>query len=303
MYRPNTTIEQWRILQAVVDHGGYSQAAAALNKSQSSLNHAVAKLQQLLGVQLLEVKGRKAQLTKQGEVLLRRSRALTQGIEQLETLADNLEQGWEPEINVSREILYPTEALYQALSHFYPKSRGSRVVLIDNVISGSTAAIENRQFDLVITGRVPKGYRGIPLGIVRLLLVCAPNHPLSQETQIDENLLAQQLQIVIRDTGADANKDLVGWLKSEQRWTFSNFHEAMAILRRGVGFCWIPDHLAQPAIDAGELIELTQASVGGAVVPISLVIPEPEKLGPAASEFADMLVACSPAEQQKSTQI
>ena len=74
MTRAKSTLEQWRILQAVVDHGGYAQAAEQLNKSQSSLNHAVAKLQHQLGIQLLEVKGRKAYLTEQGEVLLRRSR-------------------------------------------------------------------------------------------------------------------------------------------------------------------------------------------------------------------------------------
>jgi DNA-binding transcriptional LysR family regulator len=53
MFRPKSTFEQWRIFQAV-DCGGYAQAAEALNKSQSSLNHAVAKLQQSLGVALLE---------------------------------------------------------------------------------------------------------------------------------------------------------------------------------------------------------------------------------------------------------
>ena len=42
MFRPKSTFEQWRIFQAVVDCGGYAQAAEALNKSQSSLNHAAA---------------------------------------------------------------------------------------------------------------------------------------------------------------------------------------------------------------------------------------------------------------------
>jgi transcriptional regulator, LysR family len=51
------TLEQWRIFQAVVEQGGYAQAAEKLNKSQSSLNHAIAKLQQTLGVALLEVRG------------------------------------------------------------------------------------------------------------------------------------------------------------------------------------------------------------------------------------------------------
>ena len=89
-YRPKTTLEQWRILQAVVDHDGYAKAAQALNKSQSSLNHAVAKLQAVLGVQLLEIRGRKAYLTEAGEVMLRRSRYLTESVESLENLADNI---------------------------------------------------------------------------------------------------------------------------------------------------------------------------------------------------------------------
>lgn len=67
MTRAKSTLEQWRILQAVVDFGGYAQAAEKLNKSQSSLNHAVAKLQHQLGIELLEVKGRKAYLTPQGK--------------------------------------------------------------------------------------------------------------------------------------------------------------------------------------------------------------------------------------------
>lgn len=39
MFRPKSTLEQWRIFQAVVEYGGYAQAAEKLNKSQSSLNH------------------------------------------------------------------------------------------------------------------------------------------------------------------------------------------------------------------------------------------------------------------------
>ena len=88
MFRPKSTFEQWRIFQAVVDCGGYAQAAEALNKSQSSLNHAVAKLQQSLGLALLEVRGRKAVLTPAGEIFLKRARQLSQQVEELENLAN-----------------------------------------------------------------------------------------------------------------------------------------------------------------------------------------------------------------------
>lgn len=300
MYRPHSTLEQWRILQAVVDCGGYAKAATALNKSQSSLNHAVAKLQQLLGVPLLEVKGRKAELTPQGKVLLRRSRALTSEIEHLEMLAANLEQGWEPEITLSREILYPTEALYQAMSRFYPESRGTRLTVIDNVMSGTDAALADPSYDLVITARTHPGYRGQTLGAIRMLLLCHPEHPLTKANIIDDSRLSQELQLVIRDTGKDANKDL-GWLKAEQRWTFSNFHEAIAVLQQGVGFCWVPEHLAQPHLQNGTLTHLTQATVDFSLLPLSLIIPNPHRLGPAARRFAQLLLESSPIAQQAAT--
>jgi DNA-binding transcriptional LysR family regulator len=124
VYRPKTTLEQWRILQAVVDYGGYAQAGEALNKSQSSLNHAVAKLQDMLGVQLLEVIGRKAVLTEAGEVMLRRSRDLSQNVQALEQLAVNINQDWEPEITLAVDLAYPREALIPALTGFLPDSRG-----------------------------------------------------------------------------------------------------------------------------------------------------------------------------------
>ena len=111
MFRPKSTFEQWRIFQAVVDCGGYAQAADALNKSQSSLNHAVAKLQQSLGVPLLEVRGRKAVLTPAGEIFLKRARQLSQQVEELENLANNLERQWEPQINLYVSALQPRDRL------------------------------------------------------------------------------------------------------------------------------------------------------------------------------------------------
>ena len=79
-----TTLEQWRMLQAVVEHGGFAQAAEAVHKSQSTINHAVHKLQDQLGLPLLHVVGRKAQLTEAGALMLRRAGQLLLQAEQLE---------------------------------------------------------------------------------------------------------------------------------------------------------------------------------------------------------------------------
>ena len=45
MNTQKTTLDQWRALQAVVDFGGYAQAAEQLFRSQSTISYTVAKLQ------------------------------------------------------------------------------------------------------------------------------------------------------------------------------------------------------------------------------------------------------------------
>jgi DNA-binding transcriptional LysR family regulator len=63
---PRTTVEQWALLAAIVDRGGYAQAAEALHRSQSTVSYTVAKLQELLALPLLEIRGRKAELNEHG---------------------------------------------------------------------------------------------------------------------------------------------------------------------------------------------------------------------------------------------
>jgi DNA-binding transcriptional LysR family regulator len=291
-YRPKSTLEQWRILQAVVDAGGYAQAADLLNKSQSSLNHAVAKLQNQLGVELLQVIGRKAFLTPAGEVMLRRSRLLTQQIEDLELLAANIDMGWEPELRLAVEIIYPRDRLYEALARFYPQSRGSRIQILDTVITGTAEMILEAKADLVIAASptVPRGFLGEPLCITQMVLVCAPSHPLTEINPLDADQLSQHLQIVIRDT-AQKPAESAGWLKAEQRWTVGNFHEALDILQRGLGFCWLPDFIVQPALEAGSLVRLQLNQSSERQIPLSLVIPKEDKLGPGGRQLRQLILA------------
>jgi len=62
LHNPRVSLEQWRTLQAVIDCGGYAQAAVQLHRSQSSVSYAVKRLQQQLGISLMHIEGRKAVL-------------------------------------------------------------------------------------------------------------------------------------------------------------------------------------------------------------------------------------------------
>lgn len=288
-YRPKTTIEQWRILQAVVDCGGYAQAADTLNKSQSSLNHAVTKLQSTLGVQLLEVKGRKAHLTDAGNLMLRRSRTLTQNIEEMEQFAENMTLGWETEIKVTTEIIYPKQKLYDALEQFYPQSRGTRVRVTDQVISGTTDSIINKSADLVIGAMPPNGYYGDRLEQVNFNCYCGQGHPLAKRQQVSLSELEHELQVVISDTGQNPQAD-DNWLKAEQRWTVSNFYHAIDILKRNQGFCWIPSHFVEGSEAKHQLVQVPLSTQKTRSIITQLIVPDPIKLGPGATLLKKLIL-------------
>lgn len=284
-----TTLEQWRILQAVIDQGGYHQAGEALHRSPSSLNHAVAKLQQQLGVELLRVEGRKAQLTAAGEVMLRRSRQLTEDAYHLETLSENLQRGWEPEIRIGYDAIFPQQRLWQALKAFYPQSRGSRIRIEETVLTGTRECIETARADLVICSAVPKGFLGEYLLQVPMVPVCHPDHPLNQtDRRLSAQELSQQLQIVIRDSSLQPDEHQ-GWLKSEQRWTVDYFDMAIELLQTGLGFCWLPLHKVATLIERGDLAQLALSEGQDRRITMHLVVPKPDQLGPGAKLLQGLL--------------
>ncbi|MEO3985474.1 LysR family transcriptional regulator [Plesiomonas shigelloides] len=285
--RPKTTLEQWRMFQAVVDCGGYAQAADKLNKSQSSLNHAVTKLQDMLGVQLLEVRGRKAFLTDAGRIILHRSRQLTGQILALEELAANLDQGWEAEIRVAVEAIYPRAPLYQAIAQFYPQSRGSRVILKETILTATQEAIRDG-WDLVITPHVPTGFLSAPLCGISLHPYCHPQHPLTELSALTEQDLVGHLQIVIMDNAQQPTME-IGWLKAGQRWSVSHFYEARSLLREGMGFAWLPDHLVADDLAAGRLHRLPVQFGGERRLTAQMMLPRGEQTGPGARALASLI--------------
>ncbi|MBE1287215.1 MAG: LysR family transcriptional regulator [Alteromonadaceae bacterium] len=290
-YRPKTTLEQWRILQAVVDYDGYAKAAQALNKSQSSLNHAVAKLQSVLGVQLLEIRGRKAYLTEAGEVMLRRSRYLTENVESLENLAENINQEWEPEITLAVDLAFDRNLLYPALQQFIPESRGSRLKIIDTVLTGTIDAITDHWADLVISHQVPVGYLGEPLVDMPFVAVCHPQHAIARmPSPIDAEALMQHCQIVIKDT-SNKPQEQSGWLRSENRWTVSQFDTAIDLLLQQIGFCWLPLHKVSKYIENDELYVLNINGSTHKRLSSYLITPQPDNIGPGTRLLSDLILA------------
>lgn len=287
MKTPRVSLDQWRALQAVVDFGGYAQAAQELHRSQSSVSYTIAKLQEQLGIPLLQIKGRKAELTDAGQVLLHRSRQLLADAVELEDLADSLEQGWEPEIRLVVDEAFPKAILMMVLKRFAPESRGTRVQLREVVLSGASDALLTGA-DLVVGYQVPKGFVGEPLVEIEFVPVAHPDHPLHQlGNELTINDLSREMQVVIRDSGVRQQKD-VGWLGAGYRWTVTSIDTAITAISNGLGFAWLPRHEIWEELSDGRLKPLPLRGGQCYRGHLYLVFGQQEGVGPATRRLSEL---------------
>ena len=286
---PRVTLEQWRTLQAVIDSGGFAQAAEVLHRSQSSVSYTVARMQEQLGVPLLRIEGRKAVLTEAGDVLLRRSRQLVKQASQLEDLAHHMEQGWEAEVRLVVDAAYPNARLVRALTAFMPQSRGCRVRLREEVLSGVEEVLREGTADLAISALSLPGFLGTEMSSVEFIAVAHPDHALHRlQRELTFQDLETHMQVVIRDSGRLQPRD-VGWLGAEQRWTVGSLATAATFVGNGLGFAWLPRHLIERELKDG-LLKPLQLDQGGSRNPLFYLYSNKDKpLGPATQILVDLI--------------
>ncbi len=285
-----TTLEQWRMLHAVVNHGGFAQAAEAVHKSQSTIHHAVHKLEELLGVEILEVKGRKAELTEAGKLLLRRSDNLLKLALQVEEVAAGLAQGVEAQIRLAVDVIFPPESMYCALRKFSDQYPNTRVEVIETVLSGAEELLRQGICDLVVSPTMPQGFIGTWLMTVEFVPVAHPEHPLHQlGRKITREDLAEHRQIVMRDSGSDRRD--AGWLGSDQRWTVSHMSTSVDMVCRGLGIAWLPTTWVDTLIVEEKLKILPLREEGKRLTPLYLAYSDFDRQGPAAQFLGGQITA------------
>jgi DNA-binding transcriptional LysR family regulator len=277
-----TSLEQWAVLAAVVDEGGYAQAAASLHRSQSAVSYSVARLQESLDLPLLAIEGRKAVLTPDGQTLLKRARSLLRDIATLERLARSLKQGWEAQLTLVVDAAFPRDHLLKIVAELQQLCPNTQMQLSDAILSGAEEAITDGSADVVVTSRVPTGFFGEFLVDITFVAVARPEHPLFQiEHPLTAQDLTQHVQAVIRDSGAKHPRD-EGWLGSERRCTVSSMEASLATVAAGLAFAWLPQHLVAEPVRRGTLRPLPLAIGGTRTVALHLVLVRPEVAGPAA---------------------
>lgn len=286
---PHITLEQWRALLAVVDAGGYAQAAERLHKSQSAVTYAVQKIEHLLGVEAFEIQGRKAVLTPTGQMLYRRALALVDEAADLERAAHTLSAGWEAEIRLAVEILFPTRLLLVCLERFGQESPRTRVEVIESVLGGTSEALLQGRADLAIGPQTPPGFLGDPLLRMPVVAVAHPDHALHRlGRELTYRDLRGHRHIVVRDSGAARDRRAVS-VEVDRRWTVGHLATSIEAVRMGYGFAWLPQEHIRQELESGQLKRLPLREGQERPVQLFMILADPDFAGPGVRRLAEII--------------
>ena len=288
MAAPRITLEQWRAFTAVVEGGSYAKAAEKLHKSQSSVTYSVQQMESLLGVDAFRIEGRKAVLTPTGELLYRRARYLLEEASALEQASQKLSAGWEAEIRIAVEIVFPAWLLLECLARFGDESPHTRIEVIETVLGHRTDALSSGLADLAIFGMIPPGFVGESLMRMRFLLLTSPDHPLQhlgrKATMRD---LRNYRHLVVRESNPERGSPTT--IDVAQRWTVSHIATSVQAARCGYGFAGLPEELIRDDLASGALKPVPLRDGGERFAELYLIFADPEHAGPGTRRLAEII--------------
>ena len=285
----DTTLDAWEILQAVVQLGGFAPAAKKLNRSQSTISYAVGRLQEQLGVRLFEIHGRKAQLTEIGRVLLADVEPHLAGFQQLEVRARLMASGGATEVRLSVDSLFPNDRLFGALASFSrsfpqvkPKLRQGTFLSADTEFS-----VYNAQ--LCVTGLMSREMFVKTILVIEMIAVARHDHPLlSIRRRLSRSDLMQHMLVTVEGWAS-------GGLKQQPRLPaqcilpVGTTESAIAAVRSGLCFGWLPKCHIQSELDRGDLVVLPLPAGKSRDVRLNLVCRELSASSIEVSALAELL--------------
>ena len=281
MKNPRVSLEQWLAFKTVVDCGSYAMAAQTLNKSQSSISYAIARLNEQLPQPVLILDGRKAVMTDAGQVLYRHAERLLNQASQAEAIASSLALGFESEVAIAVDVRVEVGSLVCAFEEFSQEFPHTRIRVLETSLSGTTEALLEKTADLVIGTKTPPGFQSRPLLQVKMIAMAAPGHPLVKNREdVSELELRSMRQVVLGDTGTFREQDS-GWLQADQRWTVSHFSTSIKLLRSGLVFAFLPQNWIEQELAEGSLQRIPLAPSMDRLLQVHMMLADNQAAGPA----------------------
>lgn len=254
------TLDQLVALDAIVASGTFRGAADRLNKAQSAVSHQIKKLEDELGFDLFLRDSYRPRLSPEGEVFFREVTRVLEQVHGLKTVAAGLRSEQEPMISIAMTATMPLDPILSILGDVGRAFPGTHIKLATEMMGGPLARLMNGDADLIIAGLhgVPiDEVETLPVGSITIRPVASPGFPAADRPGVKSRREMQSYtQVVVSGTGGKDFEQSRDLLSGGQRWTVSDFQAKKSIIKAGLGWGGIPEHLMTEELTSGELVPL-----------------------------------------------
>lgn len=257
------TLDQLRALVAVVEEGSFSAAARKLRRVQSAVSSAMANLEDHLGVALWDRTTRVATLTPEGRAVLAKAQRVLGEVSELRQLTASLAAGMEPSVSLCVDALFPLERLIALCCAFSRQFPQVELRVDTQVLAAVSARVVSGGATLGIatSDGVAKGLVRHSLAPIRMIPVASPKHPLAASRgRASSARVAEATQIVLSERHEEGTEDR--GVLSPRTWRVAELHTKHMMLRAGLGWGNLPDHVVKEDLAAGRLVALRLAPWG-----------------------------------------
>ena len=254
------TLDQLIVLDAIVASGTFRGAADRLNKAQSAVSHQIKKLEDELGFDLFLRDSYRPRLSPEGEVFFREVTRVLEQVHGLKTVAAGLRSEQEPVISIAMTATMSLDPILNILEEVGQAFRGTHIKLVTEMMGGPLARLMEGEADLIIAGLhgVPiDEVETLPVGSITIRPVASPSFPAAQRSGVKSRREMQSYtQVIVSGTGGKDYEQSRDLLSGGQRWTVSDFQAKKSIIKAGLGWGGIPEHLMAEELASGELVPL-----------------------------------------------
>lgn len=255
-------LEQLRAFTLSVEKGSFTAAGREMGKVQSAVSTAIANLELDLGLTLFDRSRREPTLTEHGKALLPQAKALLTQALLLEGHADAMMAGEEGRLSLALEESLIGPALDELLVNFEQRFPSLELELLMPARMDIIRMAQQGRIDIglmISTLAKPDNFRITPMGEMQFVAVCAPTFPLAQQKilSFDDMMTYRQLVLTSRE-GVMKPDDQI----SHQVWRVESQFGLIALLKKVLGWAWVPKHMVEIDLDQGDLLEL-KVSAGG----------------------------------------
>lgn len=255
------TLDQLRVLIAVVETGSFAAAARTLNRATSVVSYTIANLEAQLGLTLFDRETtRKPQLTTAGRIVLDEARILTGGVSSLRAKVKGMLQGLEGELHVVLDSLLPGERVIDALTAFRAEFPTVRLHLHVETLGAVANLVLSKIASIGVSGPFAADYDAlerVSVGSLRMVPVAAPSHSLASPPPGGHSPGAgrQHIQLVVYDRSPlTAGRDFS--VTGNRTWRLADLACKHMLLKAGIGWGMMPLWMVADDVQTGRLVQL-----------------------------------------------